>query len=152
MATFLQHQIETYARDVDALMMRDHELAMLCRELEESIEVGLSLFEAYERIDAGWRQNVTHAKPSELPELTATGEMLKGALGRLLESRIRTLDFVSRMERLGYDVDGAIRYRALCPMSFDERPLDIPVNNERLVALTARFSAEEWNRQDDQDH
>jgi hypothetical protein len=152
MALFLQNQIETYARDVDALLTREHQAAMVCREVEEVIEIGLLLFEAYERVDASWRSHVSRAKSANMLELTGTGEMLKSALGRLSDCRIRTLDLVHRLERMGYEVDGTMRYRALSPMSFDDRPLDIPLNDDKVAALTAHFSAEEWNRHDDQDH
>jgi hypothetical protein len=152
MATFLQDQVESYAKYVNAVadqLMREHELAMMSYELEAIVAVGLGLFESYELIDAGWRRSVARSTPEELGAWADLGEGLQSMLARMLESRNHVLQLIGALELKGYVIGNATRYRALNPRPFDDRALDVPVRAERLAELAAASNREDWNRQDD---
>lgn len=141
MATILRNQAETYARSVDALLVERHRGAMMCRNTEEAIRVGLALIDAFETLDAKWRAAVKRAGAQDVEVLRDTGEGLRQVSRILHDARPVLLKCVRAVEADGYAVDGAERYINTVFVPFDERRIDVPLSGEEIGAFVSSVAA-----------
>jgi len=134
MVSSLQQTSHAYRGSVDQLV-GEQQWELLRRAVEELIEVGLGLFQSYERIDGRWRDGVRRDDPRYPLE---QGLELQVTLNGLLAARSRVIKLIERLEAHGCPPEGAAQYRTTALAAFDERPLDVPVGERGLGALAAK--------------
>lgn len=126
----LRTQLESY-RDVASAL--DHRRAMECRDLEDWLDFGLAVLDAIRRIDARYRERV-EAKTIPLQkgaveEIYRLYEIWYASCDPLLRS-------ITQLERDGYRVENAEKFREACRSSY------IPgLEPEKLEAAARQFEA-----------
>ena len=130
----LQQSCESYRNAADRIdpLTAEHEIAMSSWDVQELIEVGLGLFQSYDRLDSRWRDSIRAADGRHSLD---QGVELKGISDMLQETREKVVSLIERLEKVGHVPEGASLFRANVFVPFDDRPLEVPFSEDELRAL-----------------
>ena len=134
MSSVLQQQLDAYGRSAERLQSAEHEAAMLCRDVEEHVAVGVALLKTLQDSVGRWQGRVRAGQqPFDLADARRYWEGY-----RTLNDQFRRLyDLARRIGELGYAVEGRVSLEE----AMVETGLVVSVPIEKATAAEEAFGA-----------